>query len=99
MDKIGIYTRNFCPYCTRAKALLDKMGLSFTEYELSFDSARETEMIKRSGRFTVPQIFFDNAPIGGSDELYELVENDNFYSLLNPSTGAINPKQELVNHV
>ena len=99
MDKIEIYTKNFCPYCTRAKALLDEMGLSYTEYELSFDSARETEMIKRSGRFTVPQIFVDNAPIGGSDELFELVENDKFYSLLNPSAGAIKPKQEVVNHV
>ncbi|RLA10827.1 MAG: glutaredoxin 3 [Gammaproteobacteria bacterium] len=99
MDKIEIYTKNFCPYCTRAKALLDKMGLIYTEYELSFDSARETEMIRRSGRFTVPQIFVDNTPIGGSDELYELVENDNFYNLLNPSTGAINLKQEIVNYV
>ena len=99
MDKIEIYTKNFCPYCTRAKALLNKMGLSYTEYELSFDSARETEMIKRSGRFTVPQIFVDNQPIGGSDELFELVGNKTFYSLLNPSTGAINPKQEVVNHV
>ena len=99
MDKIEIYTKNFCPYCTRAKALLDKMGLSYTEYELTFDPAREAEMIERSGRFTVPQIFVDNAPIGGSDELFELVENDNFYNLLNPSTGFINTKQEVVNHV
>jgi len=99
MDKIEIYTKNFCPYCTRAKALLDKMGLSYTEYELTFDPPREAEMIERSGRFTVPQIFVDNAPIGGSDELFELVENDNFYSLMNPSAGAINPKQEVVNYV
>ncbi len=99
MDKIEIYTKNFCPYCTRAKALLDKIGISYTEYELTFDPARETEMIKRSGRFTVRQIFVDNAPIGGSDELSELVEKDNFYSPLNLSTGIINTKQEVVNHV
>jgi len=99
MDKIEIYTRNFCPYCTRAKALLEKMGLSYTEYELTFDPPRETEMIKRSGRFSVPQIFVNNASIGGSDELFELVENDNFSSLLNLSTGIINTKQEVVNHV
>lgn len=74
MEKIELYTKNFCPYCTRAKALLDKMGLSYTEYELTFDPAREAEMIKRSGRFSVPQILVDNAPIGGSDELFELVE-------------------------
>jgi len=99
MDKIEIYTKNFCPYCARAKALLEKMGIGYTEYELSFDSSREAEMIKRSGRFTVPQIFVNNQPIGGSDELTELVRNDNFYSLLNPSTGFIDAKQEVVNHV
>jgi GrxC family glutaredoxin len=99
MDKIEIYTKNFCPYCTDAKALLDKMGLSYIEYELTFDPDREAEMIKRSSRFTVPQIFVDNAPIGGSDDLFELVENDNFYSLLNLSTGINNTKQEVVNHV
>ncbi len=99
MDKIEIYTKNFCPYCTRAKALLDKMGLNYSEYELSFDSAREAEMIRRSGRFTVPQIFVDNQSIGGSDELYDLVENQNFYSLLNPTTGIIDNKQEVVSHV
>ncbi len=99
MDKIEIYTKDFCPYSASAKALLDKMGLSYTEYELSFDSAEEAEMIKRSGRFTVPQIFVDNAPIGGSDELFEMVENKTFYSLLNPSAGAINTKQEAVSHV
>jgi GrxC family glutaredoxin len=99
MDKIEIYTKDFCPYSASAKALLDKMGLSYTEYELSFDSAGEAEMIKRSGRFTVPQIFVDNAPIGGSDELFEMVENKTFYSLLNPSAGVINTKQEAVSHV
>jgi glutaredoxin 3 len=99
MAKIEIYTKNFCPYCVRAKALLDKMELSYAEYELSFDSARETEMIKRSGRFTVPQIFVDNAPIGGSDELFEMVGKETFYNLLNPSAGVINTKQEVASHV
>lgn len=99
MDKIEIYTKSFCPYCACAKALLDNMGLSYVEYELTFDPAREAEMIKRSGQFTVPQIFVDNAPIGGSDELSVLVENDSFHSLLNLSTGTVNPKQEVVNHV
>ena len=99
MDKIEIYTKSFCPYCSRAKALLDKMGLNYSEYELSFDSTREAEMIRRSGRFTVPQIFVDNQSIGGSDELYELVENQTFYSLLNPSMGIIDTKQEVVSYV
>lgn len=99
MAKIEIYTKDFCPDCASAKALLNNMGLSYTEYELTLDSAGEAEMIKRSGRFTVPQIFVDNAPIGGSDELFEMVDNETFYPLLNPSTGVINIKQEVVNHV
>ena len=99
MTKIEIYTKTFCPYCVRAKALLDKMSLSYTEYELSFDPAGESQMIERSGRFTVPQIFVDNQPIGGSDELFEMVRNKTFDSLLNPSADVTNPNQEVVSHV
>jgi len=84
MLNIEIYTKDYCPFCFRAKALLDHLDLDYTDYEVTFASDKEIEMNKRSGRFTVPQIFIDNQPIGGSDELYQLVENGEFFSLLNP---------------
>jgi alkyl hydroperoxide reductase subunit F len=83
MPLIEIYTKDYCPFCFRAKALLDDLDVGYTDYEVTLTHDKEIEMNKRSGRFTVPQIFIDNQPIGGSDELYQLVENGEFFSLLN----------------
>ncbi len=69
MNKIEIYTKSYCPYCVRAKALLDAKGLSYQEYEVSTDRARLQEMVERSNRRTVPQVFLNNQHIGGSDDL------------------------------
>ena len=99
MNQIEIYTKNFCLYCARAKALLDRQGLSYTEYELNFDSSREAEMIERSGRFTVPQIFVDNLSVGGSDELVDLFDKGTFFNLLKPSAGIANTNLEVAEHV
>ncbi|MFT4607012.1 MAG: GrxC family glutaredoxin [Urechidicola sp.] len=85
MPHIEIYTKDYCPFCFRAKALLDHLDVDYTDYEVTFTHDKEIEMNKRSGRFTVPQIFIDNKPIGGSDELYQLVENGEFFGLLNSS--------------
>ncbi|MCC2602565.1 glutaredoxin 3 [Sphingopyxis yananensis] len=73
MAKIEIYTKFFCPYCTRAKTLLDSKGVTYEEFELSNDPAAFQVMLDRShGARTVPQIFIDGQHIGGSDDLAAL---------------------------
>jgi glutaredoxin 3 len=73
MAKVEIYTKAFCPYCTRAKALLDSKGAAFEEYDLTMGGPKRQEMIQRAnGRTTVPQIFIDGEHIGGSDDLAAL---------------------------
>ena len=73
MAKVEIYTTQFCPYCFRAKRLLQERGVEFTEIDVMMDSARRKEMIERAGgRRTVPQIFINGKHVGGSDELHAL---------------------------
>ncbi|GGO93589.1 glutaredoxin 3 [Stakelama pacifica] len=73
MAKVEIYTKAFCPYCSRAKALLDQKGADYVEYDITMDQAKRAEMIDRaSGGMTVPQIFIGDRHIGGSDELAAL---------------------------
>lgn len=73
MAKIEVYTKDYCPYCTKAKELLKKKGVEFTEYDVTYDVKKQDEMKKRAdGRKTVPQIFIDDEGIGGCDELYAL---------------------------
>jgi glutaredoxin 3 len=70
---VEIYTTPFCPYCLRAKHLLKRKGIAFTEYNVSFDAPKRAEMMQRAnGRHTVPQIFIDGEAIGGCDELHAL---------------------------
>ncbi|WHU03158.1 MULTISPECIES: glutaredoxin 3 [unclassified Sphingomonas] len=73
MAKIEIFTKAFCPYCTRAKALLDSKQAEYEEIDISMGGPRRNEMIERSnGRMTVPQVFIDGKHIGGSDDLAAL---------------------------
>jgi len=73
MAEIEIYTTAFCPYCERAKALLARKGVRFTEHDAPQGSPARREAIARSGgRTTVPQIFINGQAIGGSDELLAL---------------------------
>lgn len=72
MSEIIIYTKEVCPYCVRAKALLQRKGAKFTEIKIT-DEATKEEMLKKSGgRMTVPQIFINDIHIGGCDDLYAL---------------------------
>ncbi len=72
MKEILIYTKEICPYCVRAKSLLQRKGAVFKEIKIT-DEATRDEMIKKSGgRMTVPQIFVGEAHIGGCDDLYAL---------------------------
>ena len=73
MAKVEIYTTALCPFCYRAKRLLEKKGIAFEEYDVSSDPAGRATMRERAkGRSTVPQIFIDGAGIGGCEELYAL---------------------------
>ena len=72
MAKIEIYTKATCPFCHRAKALLNNKGAAFHEIAIDSDPAKREEMIARSGRTTVPQIFIDGQHIGGCDDLHAL---------------------------
>ncbi len=69
---ISIYVANWCPYCQRALALLREKKLAFTEIDVEQDPAHRAEMVARSGRRTVPQIFFGERHIGGCDDLLAL---------------------------
>ncbi|MDA1323665.1 MAG: glutaredoxin 3 [Proteobacteria bacterium] len=70
---VEMYTTLFCPFCTRAKSLLKKKGVEFTEIGVGGDPSLRQRMSERSGGArTVPQIFIDGKPIGGSDELAAL---------------------------
>jgi glutaredoxin 3 len=72
MAKVILYTTQYCPYCIHAKALLRHKGVSFDEIDVSTDATRREEMMEASGNWTVPQIFIDDRPIGGFDELQAL---------------------------
>ncbi|MEN9206652.1 MAG: glutaredoxin 3 [Gloeomargarita sp. GMQP_bins_120] len=73
MKKVEIYTWRTCPFCLRAKALLDRKGIPYVEYAIDGDEQARQRMAERAGgRRTVPQIFINGQPIGGCEELYAL---------------------------
>jgi glutaredoxin 3 len=73
MPEIEIYTQPWCPYCVRAKALLDRKGVAYTEIHAPGGSAEREEACARSGgRTSVPQIFIAGRHIGGCDDLMAL---------------------------
>ncbi len=81
--KIEMYTKDHCPYCDHAKALLDRYEASFTEYNVTCDAEKISEMVDRAqGRWTVPQIFIDDVPMGGCDDLFILHHTDQLAGLL-----------------
>ena len=85
MSKVEIYTWQSCPFCIRAKHLLNNKKIEFIEYQIDGDSkARETMSNRANGRRTVPQIFINDKGIGGCDELYRLEEENELDSLISP---------------
>lgn len=73
MAKVEIYTKAFCPYCSRAMRLLASKGVDPVEYDITLGGPQRAEMIGRAnGRTTVPQVFIDGRHIGGSDDLAAL---------------------------
>jgi glutaredoxin 3 len=72
MAQVVIYTTNYCPYCTGAKALLRSKNVKFEEIDVTHDAAKRAEMERLSQHWTVPQIFIDGQPIGGYDDARSL---------------------------
>ena len=72
MPEIIIYSKDVCPYCVRARMLLQKKGASFTEIKITDEKTKEEMMKKSGGRMSVPQIFIGEKHVGGCDDLYAL---------------------------
>ena len=82
MPTIEMYSKSWCPYCDRAKALLGAKGQEWTEIDVEADASRADEMVERSGRRTVPQVFIDGQHVGGFDELQTLEDAGELDALL-----------------
>ncbi|MBD3669632.1 MAG: glutaredoxin 3 [Gammaproteobacteria bacterium] len=80
--EIDIYTTQFCPFCVRAKMLLDKKGVAYNEIPVDQQPEKRSEMEQRSGGTSVPQIFINGKHIGGCDEMYELEMDEELDKLL-----------------
>ncbi len=82
MADVRVYTSGSCPYCVQAKRLLDRKGVTYREIDVGADAAQRAEVMRASGRRTVPQIFINDQSIGGFDELYELEQSGQLDTLL-----------------
>ena len=83
MQPVTIYTREFCGYCTRALALLQRKGVEYEQIDATMDQAKRQEMRERSGRSTFPQIFVGDTHVGGCDDLHALERSGELDKLLN----------------
>ncbi|KGJ91136.1 glutaredoxin 3 [Colwellia psychrerythraea] len=84
MAKIDIYTKAYCPYCTHALGLLKSKSVEYNEIKIDGDMTKRSAMIERSnGGYTVPQIFINDAHVGGCDQLVALEMNSQLDALLN----------------
>jgi thioredoxin reductase (NADPH) len=82
MSSVVLYTKAWCPYCNMAKRLLEQKGQEWQEIDVESDVGRRDEMIERSGRRTVPQIFIDERHVGGFDDLQALEDAGELDALL-----------------
>ncbi len=82
-SSVTIYTGASCPYCIRAKQLLNNKGVPFEEIDITDNQDLEKEMVRLTGKMTVPQILIEGAPIGGCDDLYDLDRRGELDRLLN----------------
>ena len=81
--KVEIYTKAFCPFCSRAKALLEHKNVSFTEYKIDEQpTLRATMMERANGGYTVPQVFIGDTHVGGCDDLFALEASNQLAPLL-----------------
>ena len=82
MPKVEMYLKTTCPYCVRASALLAQKGIRPQEYDVGRGGELKEEMVQRSGRMTVPQIFIDGRHVGGCDDLFALERQGKLDQLL-----------------
>jgi len=78
MSNITVYHKDYCPYCRAARKLLKAKGLKFKEIEVTNNAVEFSNMVRRSRRRTVPQIFVGKTHIGGFDDLQRSMANDTF---------------------
>lgn len=78
MTNVTIYHKDYCPYCKAAKTLLKAQGIAFKAIEVTSNAAEFANMVKRSNRRTVPQIFVGETHIGGFDDLKAQLGNNTF---------------------
>lgn len=84
--KVEIYTWSRCPFCIRAKALLDRKGIDYVEYTIDGDNEARTQMAQRAhGRTSLPQIFIQDQHVGGCDDLYGLEQQGKLDAMLDVS--------------
>ena len=84
MQNVIIYTKDYCPYCTKAKTLLERKGCTtYKEIDITHDAALQQEMLaKANGKRTVPQIFIGSTHVGGFDDLNALDQQGRLTPLL-----------------
>ena len=82
MAKVEMYTKAFCPFCIRAKALLKNKGVKSIDIPAAMDRNKRKEMNERSGRNTFPQIFIDGKHIGGCDDIFALEKSGKLDAML-----------------
>lgn len=82
MKNITIYTTKICPYCVRAKSLMDRKGLKYEEINVESQDMRDKMIEKAGGARTVPQIFIGDMHVGGSDDLYQLEKDGKLDEIL-----------------
>ena len=88
VPRVVMYRTSWCPYCDSARALLEAKGVPFEEIDVEAQPEQREEMIRRSGRRTVPQIFIGERHIGGSDDLHALDAAGGLDQLLTPQTNS-----------
>jgi glutaredoxin 3 len=82
MAEVIVYTTSYCPYCLRAKGLLQRKKVAFREVDVTGDPERRRWLVEVTGLTTVPQIFINNRPVGGCDDLYALERRGELDQLL-----------------
>lgn len=83
-----MYSTPFCPYCMRARSLLESKDVAYTDIDVGADPGRRVEMMERSGRRTVPQIWIGERHIGGFDDMYLLERQGRLDELLSGAPAA-----------
>jgi len=81
--EVIVYVTDYCPYCTRAKGLLKRKGVAFTEIDVTNDPDKRAWLLEKTGQRTVPQIFIDGVSVGGSDDIHALDRAGKLDPLLN----------------